>query len=320
MRRVRRDSALNVLQYSNVHPFKWSKSLYMCFYCDSNFADVDQFKDHNKLEHDSLSADKIKKSFLNLKKYELVKVNISDVSCKLCADTISDFDDLKRHLRNNHNKTIDLEQDGVLPFKLAKYEFNCGLCSKKYSEYKTLNVHMNIHFQNYICEQCGVGFISPDRLRNHIRKHGSTSYACDACDKVFRHVGARKEHYAVVHMNAKTSRCPHCFETFKYFYQKKKHITLVHGLQVKKFQCDLCPKIFMLSGHLRMHKRLVHLNLKRYSCDVCDLKFFYKCKLRNHMISHVGERKYQCQVCKKAFARNYTLTEHMRIHSGVKKN
>lgn len=312
--KARKKQAVLLLEYSKICPFRWMKNLYICFYCEQQFSDPDKLRQHHTV-HSFQNTAQIKYALAKLKKYELVKVDITDVGCKLCDDFIPDFVTLKWHLLEKHKKNLDPKSgDGVLPFKVTLDDFQCAFCIERYTEFKSLNQHMNVHYQNFICEQCGAGFITPERLRTHAFSHETGSFACESCDKVFRSTNAKNEHYATVHMKVKRHRCPHCPETFRNYFQRNKHISSIHGLKLKEFKCTMCPKVFTLSGKLGVHVRTVHLKMKRHACDVCEWKFYSKSELKEHMIRHGGERKYQCNICKKSYARKYTLREHMRIH------
>lgn len=290
------------------------KNLYLCFYCDLQFSDPAELRHHNSTEHFKQCNVDVKYSLSKLKKFELVKVDVTDVGCKICDEIITSLPSLKTHLQK-HEKYIKPESsDGVLPFKITKYDFKCALCEAKFDEFKSLNHHMNVHFQNFICEQCGTGFITPERLRTHAFSHETGSFPCEDCDKIFRSSNSKNEHYATVHKKVKRHRCPHCTETFRNYFQRNKHVSSVHNLKLKEFKCSMCPKVFTLSGKLGVHVRTVHLKLKRHGCDVCEWKFYSKSELKEHMVRHGGERKFQCSICKKAYARKYTLREHMRIH------
>ncbi|XP_060809179.1 zinc finger protein 26 isoform X11 [Amyelois transitella] len=315
LRKNGRKTALVLLQYSNIYPFKWSKGRYMCFYCNHENADLEKFRKHIKDNHNNLGADKLHEASIRLQSYDLIKVDASDVNCKLCDDIIDNLDDLKAHLVNKHEKNIDVKNDGILPFRLSNDEFGCVKCDNTYVELKKLSEHLNVHYKNFICEECGSGFVSVNRLKNHVASHAAKSYPCNTCEKLFTSTTARKHHVSVVHKKIKINRCPHCHETFHSFYKKKQHINTVHGLKIKEFSCDLCPKVFLISGNLIMHKKVVHLNQKRFACEICEAKFYFQHQLDNHMISHGGEKKYECQVCKKCYARPRTLKEHMRIHN-----
>ncbi|XP_048003217.1 oocyte zinc finger protein XlCOF6-like isoform X10 [Leguminivora glycinivorella] len=313
--KARKKNATMLLQFTKICPFRWMKNLYLCFYCDSQFNDPTWLRTHNENEHCDKTAAQVRCALSKLKKYELAKADVTNTGCAICDDVVTDLNELKKHLLEKHNKSIDPKSnDGILPFKVRKDEFKCAICSETFAEFKSLNQHMNVHFQNFICEQCGTGFITPERLRTHSFSHETGSFPCDACEKVFRSTNAKNEHYALVHMRVKRHRCPHCPETFRNYFQRNKHVSSIHGLKLKEFKCNLCPKVFTLSGKLGVHIRTVHLKLKRHACEVCEWKFYSKSELKEHMIRHGGERKHQCSVCKKSYARKYTLREHMRIH------
>lgn len=314
---ARKDSVLTLLECSRICPFKWTKNLYFCIYCEESFADPAKLRKHTFAEHDNIRPEEIKQKLILIgrKRHEFLKTDITDLSCKLCDTTIISLDNLKAHLIEKHKKKINLKSHlGILPFKINIDDYKCVICDEKYGEYKTLNHHMNVHFQNYICEQCGSGFITPARLRVHCFTHETGSFPCSDCNKVFRSSNANKEHYADVHLKVKRHRCPQCPETFRNYFQRTKHISIVHGVKMKEFKCEYCPKVFHYSGKMAGHIRYAHLKEKRHGCDLCDWKFYSPYELKQHMIKHGGERKYQCNVCKKAYARKYTLREHMRIH------
>lgn len=308
-------NAAILLESSKICPFKWSKNMYVCLFCDEGYCDPADLRKHYTLNHNVLLSEQIRHALITLKKFELLKVDITDSGCKFCEENIPDFEKLKCHLVAVHNKGLDLTySDGILPFRLTKTNFNCALCEEKYEEYKTLNHHMNVHFKNFICEQCGAGFITPERLRRHTSSHETGSFSCEICNKVFRSLLSKNQHYANVHVQVKRHRCPQCPETFRNYFQRSKHVSSIHGLKLKEFKCNMCPKVFTVSGKLGVHVRSVHLKEKRHACDMCEWKFYSKSELKDHMVKHSGERNYQCRVCKKSYARKYTLNEHMRIH------
>ncbi|XP_050676818.1 PR domain zinc finger protein 5-like isoform X5 [Leptidea sinapis] len=312
--KARKKNAITLLEFSRICPFKWRFHNYFCFYCEKRFVDPAVLRQHNFIEHNNMTYNDIKSALSKLKKkHDMLKVDITDIGCKLCNTIMKDFSSLKIHLCEAHKKIVSSE-DGLLPFKVTKDTFDCVLCTEKFSEFKTLNQHMNIHYKNFICDQCGTGFITPGRLRTHTFSHEAGSYPCNSCDKVFRSMYSKNEHYATVHKQVKRHRCPHCQETFRNYFQRNKHVSSVHGMKIKEFKCASCTKVFSSSGKLGVHVRTVHLKMKRHACDLCEWKFYSKSELKEHMVRHSGERKYHCGVCKKAFARKYTLREHTRIH------
>nr|XP_034837898.1 PR domain zinc finger protein 5-like [Maniola hyperantus] len=312
---ARKRNVAVLLENTGICPFRWMKNLFICIYCDRQFTDPALLRHHHNLEHASQTSAQVKAAMPKLKKHELIKVDVTDLNCKLCVTKANSFDDLKLHLIDEHNFNSDLKtEDGVLPFKISKNNFPCVICDERFDEYKTLNHHMNVHYQNFICEQCGSGFITPDRLRTHAFSHETGTFPCESCDKVFRSMNAKNEHNASVHKKVKRHRCPYCPEMFRNYFQRNKHISIIHGMKLKEFKCSVCPRVFTTSGKLGYHVQTVHLKIKRHACKVCEWKFYSTTELKDHMVRHGGERKYKCNVCAKAYARKYTLREHMRIH------
>lgn len=303
-----------LIECSRICLFKRKGSLYICIYCNQGYEDPAKFREHN-IEHENVKATEIERAIAKLHTTELFKADITDVSCKLCDTAIDNLDNLVTHLYEKHNKTIDCKPDiGILPFKMNLNDYKCAICNQKYTDYKTLNHHMNVHYPKFVCEQCGSGFVTSMRLKSHVVTHETGSFPCNACDKVFSSKDAMKAHYEYVHMKVKKHSCPQCSETFLLYYHKLKHITTVHGVNLEKFMCNFCPKVFTARGHLGRHVRELHLKERRHVCDVCEAKFYGKSGLTKHMVIHTGERNHQCFVCQKSYRRKEHLVVHMRTH------
>ena len=61
------------------------------------------------------------------------------------------------------------------------------------------------------------------------------------------------------------------------------HIKGMHR-KIKDKKCDMCDKSFILRGHLKRHKEIVHIGI-RYNCDFCNKAFTSKEHMRRHMSS-----------------------------------
>jgi len=115
----------------------------------------------------------------------------------------------------------------------------------------------------------------------------------------------------------------------------------------KLFQCTVCGKRFITSGHLDEHRR-THSGEKPYKCHVCDQAFSqsghythtrvhtgekpHKCSecdtdkhfsdfssLCRHKHSvHSNTKPYRCPNCGKLFKLNHQLKRHVRIHTDAK--
>ncbi|XP_063836962.1 zinc finger protein 454-like isoform X10 [Ostrinia nubilalis] len=313
-KRISRESAITLIHSTNVCPFKFHRG-FMCFYCPSLFVNMPELGRHVELEHKQMTEDDIRKATGRSSKCLSIKINVLDYNCKLCSNELFNFEDLKHHLIGKHKKPIDLNNDGVLPYRITQDEFICVICEKKLENYRLLNRHINEHFMKFICDQCGAGFSSESRLRAHVVSHQIGSYPCEECGKVFSKITSKQLHIQTVHLKTKRNKCMYCEETFMDYYQKQKHSLAVHGMKMRDYKCGYCPRVFFSSSYLRAHERRNHIKTQIFTCDVCEYSSFSKESLTRHMICHTGEKNFKCQVCKKAFSRKKTLTEHMRIHN-----
>ncbi|XP_059056459.1 gastrula zinc finger protein XlCGF57.1-like isoform X6 [Achroia grisella] len=313
-KQISRNSAVNLILFSTICPFRFSR-FYMCLYCTQKFLEMPQLVLHTQKEHNAVGKRDVRKALSRTEKSQPIKVNVVDAACKLCSADIADFSDLKNHLLLKHKKDINITNDGVIPFRITDKEYQCVLCGQHFVKYRFLNKHLNEHYRNFSCEQCGAGFVTAGGLKGHLGTHQIGVYPCTDCDKVYKTEATRLDHYKKIHIKTKKNICKHCQESFTDYYHKRKHMISVHGVGANEYKCSFCPKVFMVSSHLRAHERQTHLKLNTYTCDICDHRTYYKEAIKKHLICHSGERNFKCEVCNKAYARKRTLKEHMRIHN-----
>ncbi|XP_063836994.1 zinc finger protein 77-like [Ostrinia nubilalis] len=314
-KKIGREGIMSLISSTNALPFKWWNNIFLCFYCDKKYSDFADLETHNSAEH-QVTEIQIIKALIKLGKYQKVKVNYTNFVCKLCNHIAEDFNSLKEHIGSEHKMKLNADNDGVFPFRMNSDGFNCAMCPQSFHNYRLLNQHINVHFPNFVCEQCGVGFATDERLKAHTQSHDTGSYKCEMCDKVFRRIAAKKDHVMRIHMKVYKHRCPHCKELFKEYAQRIRHMVRVHGVKVPEFRCSMCPdKVYMFSGQLRVHEKVHHLKTRKYECKICQKTCSNSAVLRDHMVCHSGERNFECQVCKKKYGRKKTLAEHMRIHN-----
>ena len=119
------------------------------------------------------------------------------------------------------------------------------------------------------CTTCNKTYHTELSLKAHVKKKHLTTaekLPCDVCGKVFEFPWHLKDHKYKTH--AKDTTCPTCGLVFNE-YSLKRHIRVVHENR-RNSQCDICGKVFVCEGKVKIHKIRVHLNLKPFQCDGCS--------------------------------------------------
>ncbi|XP_059056463.1 zinc finger protein 43-like isoform X10 [Achroia grisella] len=311
-----RDNAALIIECSNVTPFRWKRGAFTCAYCCLTFGDFKGLKDHVSEHPNKVEAMRFARTIDN------IKVDISGLKCELCSQSIKDLDVLKDHLIIVHNKPMHKETGlGLMPYLLGGKEYLCIHCDERFELFTKLNSHINKHYPNNICFQCGKVFSAAHRLKAHLVIHDEQNgeqYKCTKCDQVFGTRVHRNNHLALTHGPEYRYRCPYCNDSFKRYADRNKHLKQSHDKKIE-YACHLCSAVFAMCNQRTKHIKQVHIRHKQFVCTLCPYKFVTGAQLKNHMIKHTGERKYQCEICKKAYARLKTLREHMRIHNNDKR-
>lgn len=306
-----KSQALVIFENSNAYPFVHSGNKYKCFVCAKPFLDPNMLKEHTTKDH---SLRDLQKELNNRMREKNLKVDITQLQCKICLNTLADLETLKVHLKE-HGKDVDLNlKDNLIPFKLGGDTFECQVCGEHFLKLRLLIIHMSKHFNNYSCEVCGSVFISMNLLKRHQQTHVLGNFPCDKCDKVFSNTAKRTLHMRGVHLKQLPRRCPICPERFNSNYQRTKHLRIVHNQSTGLFRCETCGREYDLKYHLLIHIRSVHLQERNQECPICHSRFFSKYCLSRHMVIHTGEKNFKCNVCGKAYARRKNLREHYRVH------
>lgn len=281
-----RRNAIMVLECSTAWAFRWFHNAFYCSYCDLKFVDIVPLREHVRLSH--LNEAPTKRIFSKLTENNMVKVDITDLSCKLCGHIMDGVDSLKSHLVNVHGKVWHKDySDGVLPFKLEPNGFYCQKCFEHFSTFAKMNEHINTHYQNYICDACGKAFVSKSRFRTHVQSHEVGSFPCGQCEEVLETRAARMCHRLRVHKKGVRYTCPRCSEVFTSYYARVKHLVDNHEQQKRDYDCPTCGKTFETSCKRAAHIRLTHKPVeKRYECPSCSWHFVSKSKLRRHLLTH----------------------------------
>ncbi|CAH2230087.1 jg11295 [Pararge aegeria aegeria] len=310
----------SILQFSNASPFR-DKTMrgFSCLYCAKYFQTIDELRSHTAQQTEK---DKINTMLDYKLSYNPIKIDITDLCCNICDYTMKDLNELKEHLVNDHNKTINKNiKDIILPFRLENGQnFTCVICSVVHISFKNLYHHMSSHYRNYCCKKCGAGYITIAALRKHGKTHYQGNFPCDFCDKSYTSLTKKRNHEKGVHTGGwLRNKCPHCPEIFVSYYDRSEHLVKVHNEAPVVYPCNACNKSYKKKFELNRHIRHHHLQQRSFLCDKCNAKFFSKRGLVDHMTRHTGGENCSCDVCGKAFSRMRTLREHMKLHEDDKR-
>ncbi|CAG5057372.1 unnamed protein product [Parnassius apollo] len=310
-------NASTLLENSNASPFKSrNRSGFPCIYCRSIFDNLEKLQEHQAKSHTKSEIRKILGTYGA--ECFVVYVDVTNLMCTICDSKMQNLNELKDHLIKVHKKKMHTEfTDRVIPFKLSEDNiYECQICGFKFETFGSIERHMNVHYRNYVCEECGTGFVTKYRLKVHTKAmHVGGNFPCEICNKVYSTQQKQKNHVDTVHKMVKRFKCTQCPERFSEYFRRQKHLVEVHGVAPLQYKCNVCDKSFDRRYTLSRHMKRDHLEERDFQCHLCSYKCFTNNELRVHMVKHNGERIYECSVCKKSYARKKTLKEHMRIHN-----
>ncbi|XP_052745813.1 uncharacterized protein LOC128199619 [Bicyclus anynana] len=289
---------------------------YTCCFCTEKYTNPADLKTHTQSKHNNCHD---RRAFMKKRKLNayLLKLDITQLKCTLCDETIDKLERLFDHLQNEHKKIIYTDiKNQIIPFKFGGEDLQCAVCPLVFNKYKMLLEHMHTHYRNYVCDICDNGFINSRAMLNHKGSHKTGSFECSHCNKIFITQQRRSTHINTVHkyMNF-PNKCSICKERFRSTQMKDQHMTTMHGMTPVIRKCTACDETFTSQNSLRIHKKRFHLMERHHQCTECEMNFFTGAQLKYHMLKHTGKKDFQCDVCLKWFGRKCVLREHMRIHT-----
>ncbi|XP_058464836.1 zinc finger protein 62 homolog [Malaya genurostris] len=91
--------------------------------------------------------------------------------------------------------------------------------------------------------------------------------------------------------------------------------------KIKEFftlNCEICTESFDSFDKLQRHTRKIHKTQGTIKC--CNRIFYKKCRILDHINSHVNPNQYHCNICNKNYNDKYYLDLHrLRMHNTGKK-
>lgn len=315
---VARRNAEAIILNATVYPFRLPEYTLDCVYCRETFADPSKYTPHMKREH---TAFKIKTAFQHCPYQSYLKVDCSEIFCRLCekSEQFERVDDVARHLSEEHSVKFDFDhQMGVHPFKFKQNKLLCGICDENFPCMRQLSRHMSTHYQNFTCDSCGKSYSTYDSLKQHIKAAHMTKEknVCRKCRKSFSSLDEKRDHIEKS-QNCWLYQCSVCQKRLLSWALKEEHLVQVHGHPKKSYPCPECAQTFSTRYLYRAHFNTTHG--VGFVCTYCGRKFGYRRSLDQHLVVHTGAKMFPCEVCSKSFATKKSLTQHMWIHSKYKR-
>ena len=220
------------------------------------------------------------------------KKNISEIEntnfdCCICDKTFTSRADYKKHESENHVK------DGMIVCPYPNCDKKYKATETRYGQSKLIVRHILRHKgkqeeESFVCPECGKTFKNRGSLRPHMALHkGEKTIHCDECDSSYYTTSALLSHKMRQHDDQAEVICPECGKTCSNKYTLKRH--MIRHTGERQFKCDWegCGKSFYDSQVLKVHEKL-HLDLKEFQCSLCPKQFRQSQHLVVHMKRHQG--------------------------------
>lgn len=233
----------------------------MCAYCPFVCVNVTEVREHSSVHDNKLDLfdREIRHSFP-------LRIDITNLACSGCDERVSSLNDLKKHLFEAHPESVQHYKsdcgDGVVPFILTGTEYKCVHCGKLARNFMNLTLHMNSHYQDFVCHTCGKAFSGQHKLRLHQKSHEFGKFPCSKCELVFENTAAKNRHLTLVHGPKERHRCPVCDSHFDSYHARLRHMEREHGLKTE-YKCNLCSAVFSTGSNRTSHLRRVHKLIKK---------------------------------------------------------
>ncbi|XP_076365377.1 uncharacterized protein LOC143254306 isoform X5 [Tachypleus tridentatus] len=144
---------------------------------------------------------------------------------------------------------------------------------------------------------------------------GSMLVVPQPINAVSKHPGSMNTSSSANNGTGRKYQCKMCPQIFLHKSAMQHHAREVHSGDVKPHQCQNCLKTFSSNHQLTQHLR-VHTGEKPYKCSYCDRRFKQLSHVQQHTRLHTGERPYKCHIqeCGRAFIQLSNLQQHLRNH------
>ena len=310
-------SAEKVMERGSVGKNKNGVNLYQCLICDKSVTKY-SLKNHLIVHTgaDCYKCDLCPRTYFTKSALLNHKVNNhQDQKNKVfkCSNCYRTFRSVL--VRDHHNKNC-LQTD---PSK-RKAAFECRICNKIFgyknnlvSHQKSLHGFIGKKILDYECKYCKETIKGKLKLSKHIisQHPDARGELCDLCGKSFKTETKLMRHIAVHKTRERNLHCSFCPK--KFF--RKDILTVHEKLHTNPLLCKECGKKFPEQRYLDNHK-LLHAE-KKFECELCKKMFATPEQLRKHSENHSEFKSHVCKKCFKGFRTKLELSKHQLEHSNV---
>eukprot|EP00095_Tigriopus_kingsejongensis_P012432 snap_masked-scaffold924_size80766-processed-gene-0.7 protein:Tk12432 transcript:snap_masked-scaffold924_size80766-processed-gene-0.7-mRNA-1 annotation:"zinc finger protein 850-like" len=227
---------------------------FVCETCEKVFTSEPKAEKHQFVHQKEISCNHCQKPFTNATKYAKHLNNVhraateGEHKCPKCSKSFEYLKNFVNHVKRHetepdfpvtkefkcHICQMALSTRSTLLYHVSKHvqsKFPCHRCDKIFKSERGLKYHLKIHDGqlDYLCSDCGRGFITRQKLLNHRRsKHTfEKPYVCDACGQGFIRSDKLVIHKRRAHTGEKPYRCDSCpwrgVDTSALIHHKKRH-------------------------------------------------------------------------------------------------
>uniref|UniRef100_A0A1A9Z5U9 C2H2-type domain-containing protein n=1 Tax=Glossina pallidipes TaxID=7398 RepID=A0A1A9Z5U9_GLOPL len=277
-----------------------------CDICNMVLSNFDSLRAHFSSEHKTRCYVKCcgRKMFRRYVFAEHLRLHINPdlFKCDLCGRASKSKHNLILHKHLVHNE--------------SKQQYECEICHRMFNQKPTLTRHMAVHAtgaKDYVCNECGKGYVLEIQLQSHIRTVHNVDRICDQCGKILHGASALRRHLRE-HAGIKKPKwpCDQCGTELMSHNGLKRHKLAFHHDGSTAYVCKDCGKVAASANALLLHKKNVHEAPRKFKCTYCDKAFKKNKVLQEHIATHTGQDLYECPHCPQTFKVSANMHHHRK--------